>query len=224
MFPDGLKRITVLAGHYGSGKTTVACSLAVELRKTHERVTLCDLDIVNPYFRTVDHRKALEGAGVRLISSAIAGSNIESPGFPPEAASVFDDESAAAVIDVGGDNRGALALGRYSEKLKQNAAMLLVVNKYRPLSSGAKDTCGICREIEEAGKFRFTGIINNSNLGPETTAHDVLSSLPYAEEIGKTLNLPVIATYAAEWLELTGEKFRPIEFLCAGPFSRVQDF
>jgi energy-coupling factor transporter ATP-binding protein EcfA2 len=209
MFPYDLNRILVLAGHYGSGKTTVAAHLALELRKKHARVTLCDLDIVNPYFRTTDHREILEDAGVRLISSSLAGSSLESPGFPPEAVSVFDDESVAAVIDAGGDDRGALALGRYSEQLRK-ASILLVVNKYRPLSADARDAAAICREIESAGRFRFTGIINNSHLGAETTTEDVLSSLPYAEEVGKLLQLPVIAAFAAERLEITGEIFRPL--------------
>ncbi|MCL2004312.1 MAG: hypothetical protein FWG72_09970 [Oscillospiraceae bacterium] len=210
MLPDGMSRVTVLAGHYGSGKTTVATHLALELRKTRERVTLCDLDIVNPYFRSIDNRELLEKAGVRLISSPLAGTSVESPGFPPDAASVFDDTDVAAVIDVGGDDRGALALGRYSEHLKKDAAILLVINKYRPLSANAKDAAALCREIESAGKFRFTGIVNNSNLARETTAQDVLNSLPYAEELGKTLRLPVIATFAADWLEITGENIRPM--------------
>ena len=204
---DGaVSRITVLAGHYGSGKTQIATHLALELRKRRPRVTLCDLDIVNPYFRTANNRALLANAGVRLISSELAGSSVETPGFPPEAASVFDDESVTAVIDVGGDDRGALALGRYSEYWARSAErgssqLLLVVNKYRPLSANARDACEIAREIEAAGKFRFTGIVNNSNLGAETTAEDVLRSLPYADELGKRLGLPVAALSAARHLE-----------------------
>ena len=199
-----------MAGHYGSGKTQIATYLALELRKQHRRVTLCDLDIVNPYFRTIDNRELLESAGVRLISSELAGSSVESPGFPPEAASVFDDKDVTAVIDVGGDDRGALALGRYAGQL-ENAAILLVVNQYRPLSSDAEDTCEICREIEAAGRFRFTGIVNNSHLGDQTTADDVLSSFIYAEEIGRQLGLPVIACPAADWLGLTEPPFWPMK-------------
>jgi energy-coupling factor transporter ATP-binding protein EcfA2 len=200
---NALSRITVVAGHYGSGKTTIAANLAVELRKRHERVTLCDLDIVNPYFRTIDHREALEAAGVKLISSELAGTGVESPGFPPDAAAVFDDTGVTAVIDVGGDDRGALALGRYAERLRQDVSVLLVINKYRPLSANAKDACGICREIEAAGRFRFTGIINNSNLGVRTTPGDILSSLPYSGEIAKRLGLPVVAHSVMRGIEIS---------------------
>lgn len=202
------KRITVLAGHYGSGKTQLAVYLALKRKETHDRVTLCDLDIVNPYFRTVDSRETLERAGVRLISSDYAGSNVETPGFPPETASVFDDEGVTAVIDVGGDDRGALALGRYKVQLS-GAEILLVVNKYRPLSANAKDAVEICREIEAAGRFRFTGIVNNSNLGVETTAYDVLASIPYAEEISSRLGLPVVAVSVMRELAVELHDLRP---------------
>jgi MinD-like ATPase involved in chromosome partitioning or flagellar assembly len=198
MFPDDLTRVTVLAGHYGSGKTTLAANIALRLCQTRKNVTLCDLDIVNPYFRTSNHREMLEGAGVRLISSPLAGSCVESPGFPPQAAAVFDDESITAVIDVGGDDRGALALGRYAGKLK-DASILLIVNMYRPLSSNAEDTVSVCRAIEHAGRFSFTGIINNSNLGEETTIEDIYASYPYAREISKALNLPVVATSSIDF-------------------------
>jgi len=207
-------KVTILAGHYGSGKTTIAANLAVELTKhvssaaqqmnccsTRSSVTLCDLDIVNPYFRSIDHRDVLESAGVKLISSELAGTGVESPGFPAEAASVFDDLSVTAVIDVGGDDRGALALGRYHQGFS-DASVLLVINKYRPLSANAKDACAICREIETAGRFKFTGIINNSNLGAMTTADDILSSLPYAGEISERLELPIAALSVMRGLEI----------------------
>ncbi|MDR1693106.1 MAG: hypothetical protein LBR72_07085 [Oscillospiraceae bacterium] len=200
MLPNG---ITVLAGHYGSGKTQIATHLALELRKRHAKVTLCDLDIVNPYFRTADSKDLFEAAGIRLISSPYAGSNVELPGFPPEAASVFDDPEVFSVIDVGGDDRGALALGRYADRLRDGgAAILLVINRYRPLSGSARDAADICREIEEAGRFRFTGIVNNSNLGAETTPRDVLAAIPYAEEISQKLSLPIVAVSAAKTLTL----------------------
>jgi energy-coupling factor transporter ATP-binding protein EcfA2 len=210
MFPDDLSRIILLAGHYGSGKTTIAVNIALELKKKRERVTLCDLDIVNPYFRSAGSRSVLENAGVRLISSSIAGSSLESPGFPPEAASVFDDGDVSAVIDVGGDDRGALALGRYAGKLGENADKLFVINMYRPLSSAAKDAAVICREIETAGRFRFSGIINNSNLGTDTTEKDVSASAGYAGEVSEILGLPIVATCAADWLDMPGAKLRLI--------------
>ena len=130
------KRITLFAGHYGSGKTNIAVNYAHYLKELYEKVDVADLDIVNPYFRTKDSEAFLESKGIHLISSEYANSNVDVPALPAEAYAIIDDESVHAVIDVGGDDRGALALGRYSPAiLKQNDyEMLLVINKFRPLT------------------------------------------------------------------------------------------
>lgn len=182
--------LSVLAGHYGSGKTQLAVNMAISAKKTRDKVVLCDIDIVNPYFRSIDCQKVLLEAGVRLISSAYAGGNAEMPGLPPEAAVIFDTEGYA-VVDVGGDERGALVLGRYAERMRDTAEMLLVVNRYRPLTRRTDELLEVCREIERASRLRFTGLVNNSNLGEETTAGDVLEALPYAKEIAERLSLPI---------------------------------
>lgn len=184
-------RITLLAGHYGSGKTQIALNMALNLKKNHDRVALVDLDIVNPYFRSGDHLNVLEKAGVRLIISPFAGSNVELPGLAPETAAMLDDEGLVSVLDVGGDDRGAVALGRYARGLRVQAEALLVLNCYRPLTSGVRETLGIKAEIESSGKVPFTGLVNNSNLGRETTAETVRRSLAYAREISEATGLPL---------------------------------
>lgn len=194
------KRITLFAGHYGSGKTNIAVNYALHLREHFDRVDIADLDIVNPYFRTKDSEAFLESKGIHLISSEYANSNVDVPALPAEAYAIIDDESVQAVIDVGGDDRGALALGRYAPAiLRQNDyEMLLVINKFRPLTPDCASTIGVMREIETAAGMKFTGIINNSNLGDETTAEDILGSLVYAEEISKASGLPIKMTTVKE--------------------------
>ncbi len=190
------KRITLFAGHYGSGKTNIAVNYALYLKERYEKVDVADLDIVNPYFRTKDSEAFLESKGIHLISSEYANSNVDVPALPAEAYAIIDDESVHAVIDVGGDDRGALALGRYAPAiLKQNDyEMLLVINKFRPLTPDCASTIGVMREIETAAGMKFTGIINNSNLGDETSAEDILGSVKYAEEISKASGLPIKMT------------------------------
>ena len=189
-------RITLLAGHYGSGKTNISVNLALHLRKTREKVMAADIDIVNPYFRTVDSKRELEDAGVRLVASAFASSNVDLPALPQDLYAITDDPTWSAVIDVGGDDRGALALGRWAERIvaEKNYEMLLVINGYRPLSRDAESTCEIMREIEAAGHIPFTGIINNSNLGRETTPETVLQSVPYAQSVAQAAHLPIKMT------------------------------
>lgn len=194
------KRITIFAGHYGSGKTNIAVNYALRLREEYDKVSIADLDIVNPYFRTKDSEKHLEAKGIHLISSEYANSNVDVPALPAEAYSIIDDLSVRAVVDVGGDDRGALALGRYAPSIieQNNYEYLLVINKFRPLTPNCASTLEVMREIEIACGMKFTGIVNNSNLGDETTAEDVLSSIGYAEEISKASSLPIRMTTVKE--------------------------
>ncbi len=190
------KRITLLCGHYGSGKTNVAVNLAMLLKEQYEKVTVADLDIVNPYFRTKDSSDDLAKAGIKLICSEFANSNVDIPALPQEMYSITDDTSHRVLIDVGGDDRGALALGRLAPAIleENDYEMLMVINGCRPLTRTAEDTIEVMREIESACGIKFTGLVNNSNLGEETTAQDVINSLKYANEVSKASGLPLRAT------------------------------
>lgn len=194
------KRVTIIAGHYGSGKTNVAVNYALWLRENQPRVSIADLDIVNPYFRSKDSEKVLEEKDIRLISSAYANSNVDTPALPAEAYSITADKDCFAVVDVGGDDRGALALGRYVPDIleEDNYEMYFVVNKYRPLTPDADSAIEVMREIEISCGMMFTGIINNSNIGEETTADTVISSFAYADEISEKTGLPVVMTTVDE--------------------------
>lgn len=189
-------RITLFAGHYGSGKTNIAINYAEALAAADKAVTVADLDIVNPYFRSADSRDRLAAQGIQLLSSPYAGSNVDLPALPQEMYAIVDDTSRYAVLDIGGDDRGALALGRYAPGILKEGdyAFYLVINGYRPLSHDAPDTLEILREIEAAGGIRATALVNNSNLGPETTAQTVLDSLSYAEEVSRRSGLPIAMT------------------------------
>ncbi len=194
------KRITIFAGHYGSGKTNIAVNYALQLKEEFDRVVIADLDIVNPYFRSKDSEKQLEARGIHLISSEYANSNVDVPAMPSEAYSIIDNRELRAVIDVGGDDRGALAMGRYAPAIieENDYEMLFVINKYRPLTRDCASTLDVMREIEAACQMKFTGIVNNSNLGDETTADDVIASNAYAVEISKASSLPIRMTTVKE--------------------------
>lgn len=196
MIMRDFKRITLLCGHYGSGKTNVAVNFALELRKQRDRVAIADLDIVNPYFRSKDSSSEFEDNGIRLICSEFANSNVDIPALPQDMYAITDDKELSVIIDVGGDDRGALALGRLAPKIveENDYEMLMVINCYRPLTRDAESTIEVMREIEYAGHIKFTGIINNSNLGIATTPQDVLKSIEYAKEVAKLSDLPLLYT------------------------------
>lgn len=196
------KRVTLFAGHYGSGKTNIAVNYALKLRADGKPVVIADLDIVNPYFRTKDSEKELTEAGIRLISSQYASSNVDLPALPQDVYSIVDNNTEYAVMDIGGDDRGAYALGRYADSLKKenNYEMFMVINMYRPLTRDVESTLEVMAEIEAACSMKFTAIVNNSNIGEETTEQDVLDSLGYADEVSKATGLPVRLTTVDEKL------------------------
>ena len=192
------KRLTLFAGHYGSGKTNIAVNYALLLAAEGKKVCIADLDIVNPYFRTKDSAKVLDEAGVELISPQFANTNVDLPALPAEAYKLVTDKNTYGIMDIGGDDRGAYALGRYvpAMKAENNYRMIYVANCYRPLTRTAEDALEVMREIEAACGLQFTDIVNNSNLGTETTPETVLNSLPFIEELSNLSGLPVFATTA----------------------------
>ena len=189
------KRLTLFAGHYGSGKTNIAVNYALKLAAEGKDVVIADLDIVNPYFRTKDSEAVLNNAGVKLISPQFANSNVDLPALPAEAYRLVEDKSIYGIMDIGGDDRGAYALGRFVPFIKEenNYRMIFVANCYRPLTRTPEDAIEVMREIEAACGLQFTDIINNSNLGSETTPETLLDSLPYMEKLSKLSGLPIFA-------------------------------
>ena len=211
------KRLTLFAGHYGSGKTNIAVNYALLLAGQGKPVCIGDLDIVNPYFRTKDSAKVLEDAGVTLISPQFANTNVDLPALPAEAYRLVEDKSVYGIMDIGGDDRGAYALGRYVPSILQenNYRMVFVANCYRPLTRTPEDAMEVMAEIESACGLRFTDIINNSNLGSETTPETVLQSRDFIEKLSELTNLPVFATTAvaavAEKLQGVVENLLPMQ-------------
>ena len=195
-----IKRVTLFAGHYGSGKTNIAVNFALYLRTLGKRTAIADLDIVNPYFRTKDSARELAEAGVELISPQFANSNVDLPALPAEAYRLVEDKTLYAVMDIGGDDRGAYALGRYAPFIREenDFQMAFVANPYRPLTRTPEEALEVMREIEAAGGLPFTAIVNNANLAHETTAEHVLAAADYMAELSRLSGLPLWMTTAEE--------------------------
>ena len=190
------KRLTLFAGHYGSGKTNIAVNYAISLAREGKRTCIADLDIVNPYFRTADSAKELESAGVELISPQFANSNVDLPALPAEAYRLVQDKTLYGVMDIGGDDRGAYALGRYVSFIKEegNYRMIFVANRCRPLTRTAEEALEVMAEIEAACNLKFTDIVNNSNLGPATDPEVLTESQAFITELCEKSGLPLYFT------------------------------
>lgn len=195
-----MKKITIITGHYGSGKTNFSVNLAVKAAEEGKSVAVVDLDIVNPYFRTADFKQLFENKGIKLVAPDFANTNLDVPSLQ------FDVEQLAAnedclIIDVGGDDAGAVALGRYAEALsvyKDDIDMLYVINQRRYLTSTTNEVTGLMREIETAARMKHTAIVNNTNLGNETNLEIIYASLEFAEETAEKTKLPVMYTTCPE--------------------------
>ena len=189
-------RLTLFAGHYGSGKTNIAVNYAISLAGEGKKVCIGDLDIVNPYFRTADSAQRLNDAGVELISPKFANTNVDLPALPAEAYRLVQDQSVYGIMDIGGDDRGAYALGRYVPFLKKenNYKMVFVANFCRPLTQTAEEALEVMREIEAACGLPFTHIVNNTNLGPLSDADVVLESQKKIHSLCEITGLPLYFT------------------------------
>ena len=209
------KKAIIITGHYGSGKTNVAVNLAVDYASAGEKVCIIDLDIVNPYFRTADFEDIFKDKGIYMVAPQYANTNLDIPSLGFDMAALLRDYDRV-VIDVGGDDAGAIALGQYSTILKNfGYEMLYVVNSFRYLTGTPEETVELLREIELVSGLKATGIVNNSNLGSETTAEDVLGSVEYAEKSAQAAGIPLTFTCALRELRLS--EFRAVD-LYVRPF------
>ncbi len=200
-----LKRITIICGHYGSGKTNFSLNLALDMANTGKNVALIDLDVVNPYFRSSDYRTILEEKGIHVVAPKYAGTNVDTPALSAEIDSVLIDKNRWVIIDVGGDDAGAFALGRYSSKIKKEEyTFIYLVNKYRNLTATPQLAVGILGEIMCACGLEPTYVVNNSHLQGETTAQTIVNGIAYGEIVAETLGIPLLCATAPR--NLLGEK------------------
>ena len=189
--------ITVLAGHAGTGKTNTALGLALALAHEGCRVTLADVDIVNPYFRSSDYPELLGSAGIRLIAPVLARTTLDTPSLTGELDAAVEQASPSnrIVIDVGGDDDGATALGRWSAKLRAaDARMLYTVSAFRSITADPQEAAEMLPGIEAHCHLEASGILNASNLGDETTLEHVRAGRFFAAGVSDMLGLPIHAT------------------------------
>ena len=193
--------LTLVCGHYGTGKTNLSINLAVECARCGKDVVLVDLDIVNPYFRSSDYADILRKENIRVVGPVFANTNVDTPSLPAEMGSVLGDRTKTVIVDVGGDDVGATALGRYREIIQARGYdMIYVINRYRNMTSTPEDAAEILLEIENACGLRATSIVNNSHLKQLTTADTILDSVHFADCTAKMLGLPISFTTAPKSL------------------------
>lgn len=208
-FLTDTKRITVVTGHFGSGKTEFAINYALALKDKGFDVLIIDFDIVNPYYRTKDAESYLNSKGIEVIAPDFANSNIETPTLPPDILKAFDDKSKHIIFDVGGDEDGAVPLGVYNDRFTSDEYnMYFVLNERRMLTGTVRDALEIYENIENASRLKFTGIVNNTHIMQYTDYDTVINGQKLAEEFAQAVQLPLVCTCVSrKVLDLNYKKF-----------------
>ena len=188
------RKFNIICGHYGCGKSNYSINLALEIASLKREVMLVDLDLVNPYFLSSGYKDMLEENGIQVIAPLFANTNVETPALPSNLNLMFETDKDV-VMDLGGDDAGAVVLGRYASRLNEiDYEMTYLVNKYRNLTSTVEDAVEILKEIEAASRCRATCVVNNSHLKKESSFEIVNDSIPFAKEVAKELGVPLLAT------------------------------
>lgn len=191
--PGTIPRIKVIVGHYGSGKSELAVSLAMKMRGKGEKVALGDLDIVNVYFRSREKAQMLEEKGIKVVSSVLGhDSSLDLPAINSEIRRYFVDGTSNVILDVGGDKAGTNALAMFREDiLSQGYEMIFTVNAYRPQTSDLAGLLGHLEGIELVSRMQVTGLAVTTHQLRETSAEDVLLGYALAKELSRERDIPI---------------------------------
>lgn len=186
------KRIHIIAGHYGSGKSEISVNFAIKLSQRGEKVLFADMDIINPYFRSNEARNILEKHGINVITTKFANSNVDVPALTGELSKYLADRNYNIVMDLGGDDAGALVVGRYRNEIRdEEAALYFVINCFRPETTSISGVIKILNEIREASRMEVDYLINNSHLMEATTINDIKKGMGFAFEVRNATNIPI---------------------------------
>lgn len=194
------KRIRIITGHYGSGKTEFAINYVMRLRElTNKNIAVADLDVVNAYFRIREKKKELENANILTIDSSIDAPNLDLPALSAQIMTQINDKSYEYVMDVGGDNVGARVVGRFSDIIeKEEYDMLFVVNANREKTQTPDQVIQYIKSIENSSKLKITGLINNTHLIRDTRVEDILKGEKVVKKVSEDLCIPVKYTSCLE--------------------------
>lgn len=205
------KRIRIIVGHYGSGKSEFSVNYALQLAKNKksetDKIAISDLDVVNPYFRSREKEDLLKSQGITSYSSILRNSTLDVPAVSPELRTPIINKEYQYVMDVGGDAIGARVLGSMKEVIKDSDYdMFMIINANREYTVDADSVIKYMREIMGASGLEITGLINNTHLLWDTTKEDLLRGAELVKEVSDKTGIPFKYTVCPNYLDISDIK------------------
>lgn len=196
------RRINIFVGHYGTGKSEIAVNAALAVKSRTDKVVLADMDIVNPFFRSLDAKEMLESRGIIVLAPLFANTNVDVPALVPEIEAAIRNRENSVILDVGGDEDGARVLGRYRNHIEDDEYdMFFVINRARPLANNLEDVLKYMDEIQEASRLKVTKLISNTHYLDQTTEEDVRYGLELTRQVSEKTGIPIAAVGVMEGME-----------------------
>ncbi|MFC4803922.1 ATP-binding protein [Filifactor villosus] len=193
------KRIRIVTGHYGSGKTEFSLNLAKKLKQTHEKVSIVDLDVINLYFRSREKEEELNRMGIKLYASSIRANAVDIPAVAADVVAPIQDDECQLIMDIGGNAAGARTIGRYREMLlEKGCEHYFVLNCNRPETDTLEKAVIFMEEIAFKSGIAITGLVNTSHMLKATRVEDVLRGDVLCRQVYEKTGVPVIYTVALE--------------------------
>lgn len=195
-----MKRIRIITGHYGSGKSELSVNMVTKLKEDHDKVAIVDLDIANPYFRSREKQDAMEDMGIKVYHNSF-GYDItqDLPALSAAIREPLENKDFSVIVDAGGDDSGARVLNQFRKYfLGDDCEMVFVINANRRETSTVEGCLEHLDRIQMETGLQVDAIVNNTHLLSETTAEDIKKGYALATEVGKILDIPVIASYCNE--------------------------
>ncbi len=199
-------RVFIYVGMFGSGKTELSINTAITLRKSSSKVALIDIDIISPYFRSRDEKLFLENMNIKVITAPERYMHADLPIIPPEVGGYISNKEFLTVIDAGGNEDGAIVLGSLNHFLENvDKKILFVINVFRPFSSTEEEILRNIDKISRAARSKIDYLVNNSNIGPETTTDDIKTGEEIVLKVSKMTGIPAAFTSIDENIDYKGK-------------------
>ncbi len=186
------KRLRIIGGHYGSGKTTFAINYALALSTLTNAISIADSDVVNVYFRTREHKTLLEQNNIKLLGSLLEENTTDLPAVSPDVLAAILDKQTNSIVDLGGDETGSRAFASFASHIDKNETDLFIIaNTSREQTQSSNDIVRYIESIERTLDMNATAIISNTHLMNYTTTEHILEGFEIASIAAKHTNIDV---------------------------------